>query len=928
MENRLRKFIIYTVIFFTMLTGMFLIHGENVSADESSMATLKVGFCQLDNFFDYDSSDNECGYGVDYLNEISKFSSIHFEYSYIKVKSWEDLTKLLLSGNIDIIMPASEPLKKTSSKLSYTTEDIMTTYHSIMTKKNRGDLYYEDYDGIDKMKIAVTKQLLQYTGMTSYLKSINVYDNLVYFDDYNECKAALDEGDVDGLISNVMDQTSDMKILSKFSVTHNYIVMKNNNPYYKDVNKALTDLKLAEPTFQSDLNEKYYPDRVYTPLGKYEINYLKNNKTLNVATYSDYRPISYYDKKKHKYKGIAIDLMNEVAKNLGIKFNYFAIDTENPYDMLENTKTDIVMPVYVDNIMFYKKYLITKSLFDSDINYITKSSYGELDSSAKVAVVKKYKYVYDCVKKKTQYNIVEYDTIEDACDGLNNGDVSAFATGAYVAKSILQSPRYKQFDIKEFNTVSLPFGLAIRNNSILESALNKGIDMVTDDEQKNTISKDTAYNWSELSLYDKFYSYSDIIAFISLVFIFSLIAISMYINNRNRYIAQIQQKSEEAIKANNAKTDFLSRMSHEIRTPMNAILGMAAIGQSSDDINKKNECIDQIIDSGNFLLQIINDILDMNKIEQNKVELNEEYVDSMKFVGSIEEMLKANAKNYNVELRTDFSRYRSFLIKIDPLRTKQIYVNIINNAIKFSKSGSYVEWNMVAEDIDDTHVHIYCKIKDYGCGMSKEFQEKMFIPFEQEYNEFTNNVQGTGLGLAIVKNLVDIMGGTIKCESEPDKGTTFIIEFDREIHSIEEVEESLEQKADESILEGKNILLAEDNDINAMVAVEILKAHGMNVERAKDGQEAVDKYLQSEPKQYDLILMDVRMPKLDGMQATEMIRKSSHEGAKKIPIVAMTADAFDEDIKRTMQAGMNAHLTKPIDIKKLIDTLVSLVTSE
>lgn len=930
MENRLRRFIICMVISFTMLAGMFLIHGENVSADESSMATLKVGFCQLDNFFDYDSSGNECGYGVDYLNEISKFSSIHFEYSYIRVKSWEDLTKLLLSGNIDIIMPASEPLKKSSSKLSYTTEDIMTTYHSIMTKKNRGDLYYEDYDGIDKMKIAVTKQLLQYTGMTSYLKSINVYDNLVYFDDYNECKAALDEGDVDGLISNVMDQTSDMKILSKFSVTHNYIVMKNNNPYYKDVNKALTDLKLAEPTFQSDLNEKYYPDRVYTPLGKYEINYLKKNKTLNVATYFDYRPISYYDKKKHKYKGIAIDLMNKVAKNLGIKFNYFAIDTENPYDMLENTKTDIVMPVYVDNIMFYKKYLITKSLFDSDINYITKSSYGELDSSAKVAVVKKYKYVYDCVKKKTQYNIVEYDTIEAACNALNNGEVSAFATGAYVAKSILQSPRYKQFDIKEFNTVSLPFGLAIRNNSILESALNKGIDMVTDDEQKNTISRDTAYNWSELSWYDKFYSYSDIIAFILLIFIFTLIAVSMYINNRRRYIAQIQQKSEEAIKASNAKTDFLSRMSHEIRTPMNAILGMAAIGQSSDDINKKNECIDQIIDSGNFLLQIINDILDMNKIEQNKVELNEEYVDSMKFVGSIEEMLKANAKNYNVELRTDFSRYRSFLIKIDPLRTKQIYVNIINNAIKFSKSGSYVEWNMVAEDIDDTHVHIYCEIKDYGCGMSKEFQEKMFIPFEQEYNEFTNNVQGTGLGLAIVKNLVDIMGGTIKCESEPDKGTTFIIEFDREIHSIEEAEESLEQKnkADESILEGKNILLAEDNDINAMVAAEILKAHGMNVERAKDGQEAVDKYIKSEHKQYDLILMDVRMPKIDGMQATEMIRQSSHEGAKNIPIVAMTADAFDEDIKRTMQAGMNAHLTKPIDIKKLIDTLVSLVTSE
>ena len=928
MGNILKKFI-YSITFLIILTGTCLVCKSTVSANESSVVRLKVGFYELDGFFGYDSNNNECGYGVDYLNEISKFSSVHFEYSYIRVKSWEDLYGLLKSGKIDIIMPVSEPLTS-SDTVSYTTEDIMTTYHSIMTKKNRGDLYYEDYDGIDKMKIAITKDLLSFTGMESYLKSIEVYNNLVYYDNYNECKAALENNEVDGVISNVMDKTDDMKILSKFTVTHNYIVMKNSNPYYKDVNKALTELKLAEPTFQSDLNEKYFPERVYTPLGKYEINYLKNNKTLNVATYSDYKPISYYDNKTGKYKGIAIDLMNKVAEKLGIKFKYFSINTKNPYDMLENTRTDIVMPVYVDNVMFYKKYFIAKSLFDSDINYITKSSHGELDNSAKIAVVGKYKYVYDCMKKRTNYELVEYNTIEDACEAVSNGEVDAFATGTYTAKSILQSPRYKQLDIKEFDAITLPFGLAIRNDSILESALNKGIQLVTEDEQRGIISRDTAYNWSELSLYDKFYSYSDIIKFLLLLFVFTLIAVSMYINNKKKYIVQIQQKSEEAIRASHAKTDFLSRMSHEIRTPMNAILGMAAIGKSSTDINKKDECINQIIDSGNFLLQIINDILDMNKIEQNKIELNEEYVESMKFVGSIEEMLKANAKNYDVELRTDFSRYRSFLIKIDPLRTKQIYVNIINNALKFSEKGSFVEWNMGAEDIDDKHVHIHCEIKDYGCGMSKEFQEKMFAPFEQEYNEFTNKVQGTGLGLAIVKNLVDIMGGTIKCESEPNKGTTFILDFDREIHSIDEVKRDLENKAkaDESILKGKNVLLAEDNEINAKVAIEILKAHGMNVEWAKDGQEAVDKYLQSAPGKYDVILMDVRMPKFDGMQATKRIRCSLHKGAKDIPIVAMTADAFDEDVKRTMQAGMNAHLTKPIDIKTLTSTLASLIITE
>ena len=252
-------------------------------------------------------------------------------------------------------------------------------------------------------------------------------------------------------------------------------------------------------------------------------------------------------------------------------------------------------------------------------------------------------------------------------------------------------------------------------------------------------------------------------------------------------------------------------------------------------------------------------------------------------------------------------------------------MNIINNALKFSDKGSFVEWNMGAEDIGENRVHIHCEIKDYGCGMSKEFQKKMFVPFEQEYNEFTNKVQGTGLGLTIVKNLVDMMDGTIECQSEPMKGTTFIIDFERDIQNIDEEKDNLEEKTDESILEGKNVLLAEDNDINAAVAMEILKAHGMNVEWAKDGQEVVDKYLRSVKGEYDIILMDVRMPKLDGMQATKIIRNSSHEEAKDIPIVAMTADAFDEDIKRTMQVGMNEHLTKPIDIKVLISTLISLL---
>ena len=190
----------FVCIICLLLSAVCIFHSDTASADELPTVKLKVGFCRLDGFFEYDSNGDECGYGVDYLNEISKFSSIHFDYSYIKVKSWEELSGLIKSGMIDIFMPVSESVKA-SSELSFTTEDIMTTYHAIMTKKNRGDLYYDDYNSIGRMKIAITKQLLDYVGMKPYLKSINVYKNLVYYDDYNECKQALDDEKVDGVIS-------------------------------------------------------------------------------------------------------------------------------------------------------------------------------------------------------------------------------------------------------------------------------------------------------------------------------------------------------------------------------------------------------------------------------------------------------------------------------------------------------------------------------------------------------------------------------------------------------------------------------------------------------------------------------------------------------------------------------------------------------
>lgn len=384
---------------------------------------------------------------------------------------------------------------------------------------------------------------------------------------------------------------------------------------------------------------------------------------------------------------------------------------------------------------------------------------------------------------------------------------------------------------------------------------------------------------------------------------------------------ELQETLVKAEAATHAKTEFLSRMSHDIRTPMNAIIGLTHLAKDETDINVIREYLHNIESSSNFLLGLINDILDMSKIENGDLELKEEPFTKEEFETAILTVIKPLMDNKNIDFVFDM-KAEPECIRADHLRFNQIFFNLLSNASKFTPSGGTVEF--ITKDLPekDGKAGIRFIVRDNGIGMSPEFIPHMYDAFSQERSKLTDNSNSTGLGLPIVKSLVDAMGGTISVKSELNVGTEFTIDLYFPLADPSDAAETTETVHRENLKDAK-ILLVEDNEINIYVAQILLERVGCNITIANNGQEAVDTFNASEENYFDAILMDIRMPVMDGITATRVIRALDRKDAATIPIIAMTADAFEDQQKQTIEAGMSYHLSKPIDPSLLYHVLAS-----
>lgn len=391
------------------------------------------------------------------------------------------------------------------------------------------------------------------------------------------------------------------------------------------------------------------------------------------------------------------------------------------------------------------------------------------------------------------------------------------------------------------------------------------------------------------------------------------------INRRLRISVKLAEQASEA------KTQFLSTMSHDIRTPLNAVIGMTQLAQDRmDDRAYVQDCLNKISISGSHLLTLINDILELSRVESGKTTLTPAPFAVAELADELESITRSQTDGRGQRFKVQLHDISSPYLVGDKLRLSQVYLNLLNNAVKYTQPGGSIRLEMRETPVDEQHVSLICVIADDGMGMSPEFQATMYESFSRASDSRIDKTQGTGLGLSIVKRMIDLMNGTILCESELGKGTTFTVRIPLKTADHAEQAAPSVGSAGESALSGMRVLVAEDNDLNWEIISAMLDKHGIRCDRAENGRICVDMLEAAPENTYALVLMDVQMPELNGRDAAREIRRSARQDLREIPIAAMTADAFAEDMQACMDAGMDAHLSKPVEIEKVLRTFVQL----
>jgi len=388
---------------------------------------------------------------------------------------------------------------------------------------------------------------------------------------------------------------------------------------------------------------------------------------------------------------------------------------------------------------------------------------------------------------------------------------------------------------------------------------------------------------------------------------------------------QEEQEQKHILEAASmAKSDFLSRISHDMRTPLNGILGIAYLAKEKNDPDELKKDIKTIEASGQILLNLVNDTLDMSRIESGRIELHPEECNEKTVFDAVFTAIEPSLEKKDLRLHKSFIGIDWKRVVIDAPRVQQIFLNLFSNAIKFTPDGKDIYWTMECIEEREDYVIDRFTVRDTGIGMSEDFQKHMYEAFSQENRINTDQTMGTGLGLSIVKKIVDLMNGTITVKSEMDKGTEFCVTLRLPVVcSLRKLPTKAPLKT--YSFSGKRILICEDNHLNSMIAVKLLEKAGCVVDTAENGQFGIDRFNRSLPGFYSAILMDIRMPELDGLEAARAIRALDRPDAKDVPIIAMSANAFAEDMQKSMDAGMNAHMSKPIDPQKLYELLAQQI---
>lgn len=921
---------------------------EKSDTQTNEQKIIRVG--SFEDTFDYvDTNGVRRGYGYELMQALAGYTGWRFEHVPC---DWSNCFDKLENGEIDVIGDISYTDER-AQKMLFSDEPMGEEKYILYADLSDIDNGTSDFKAMNGKRVGVLMDTEPEIMLTEWenkngihTEHVNVYNN----DDVEE---KLANHEIDCFASLEESIWSEQGISSAATIGKSgiyFAINKERSDIKTEMDYAMCQLDQDSPFFKADLYKKYFTLDYNQSLTGGEKSWLEEHGDIRMGFLNNDPAIFSLDKENEQLAGMLAEYISYAKDCLGNQMLEFNIQDYADYDEMLQALQDQEI-----NVIFYagrnpdlaekKGYALTNTAWTYSLMAVTDEKNFDEDKAYTVAVPKEK----DALKQHLafsypQWKLVDYDSFDDAADMIRNEKADCFLMGASQAMIYDNRQNFKSVPL----TKTMEACFAVRaGEATLLSILNKTLKTMPSDMltsalaiYDSTVDKVTFYDFAKDNLLVVFAT----AGFAALGIIGIILVLlrkarkaeavaKLSASNTQKLNDKLETALEKAEDASLAKTRFLNNMSHDIRTPMNAILGYAQLMEDElkgKDLPETSEYLKKLQQSGNLLLAIINNVLDMARIESGRMEIDENYgrIDDIR--QTLFELFGDEARKKNIALHYIINVEHEHILT-DTTKVKEIFVNILSNAIKYTPSGGSVMINVDELACDEPgYMIVSTRVSDTGIGMSQEYLAKIFDAFTRERNTTKSKIAGTGLGMSIVKKYVDLLGGTIHVESKLGKGSTFTVTLK---HRIADESYYVKKHAENPVtgsknLEGRNILLAEDNDLNAEIAVAILERAGFHTERVEDGVQCVNRIEKMPAGTYDMILMDIQMPKMNGYKATQAIRRLPDRDKACIPIVAMTANAFEEDKRDALAAGMNGHIAKPIQVDKLLSILAEVIMQQ
>ena len=935
LQTPLEKGICAVLCLLLLLSALFPVRA---AAETAPAKVVRVG--SFEDTFNYVNEKGvRKGYGYELLQTLSGYTGWEFEYVTC---DWSDCFEKLENGEIDIMGDISYTPDRAEEML-FSDEPMGEEKYYLYADLSREDITASDFRTLNGKTIGVLMGTEPEVMLTEWEEKYDLKTQHVNIANNEDVKQKLANREIDCFVSLEESFWADLGISTITRVGSSgiyYAINKDRADIKEELDSAMRALDEAAPFYTADLYKQYF-SLDYTPiLTGEEKAWLKEHGAIRMGFLVGDSGVSVYDPATGEITGTITDYIQFARDCLGnqeLEFQMVGYDSkEAELDALKSGEIDMVFHFdQSPNLAEEYRVACTNTTWTSNMMAVTNKQHFNENQANRVAVpqnrlsLTRYLAVY-----YPQWEIVDCATPEDAAKLVESGQADCFVTGT--GSEGTYNKRYDFYSVPLPNPAKSCFAVN-SGNRILLSILNKTIKAMPTNMLTGALAMyKSAARKVTLSEFirDNFFMVLLVSSIVVAVVLFTILkllrkarkaeaAARKAANDTQELNAKLQIAAENADSANRAKSAFLFNMSHDIRTPMNAIIGYADLAaRHSDDPARLKKYMENIQVCGQNLLMLLNNVLDLARIENDKTEMEYSVSDVEKDFRNCIAMFRNQADSKGQTLTVTTHLLHPYIYADVPHLT-EVCTNLVSNAVKYTGNGGTICCDVTQrpgekEGWCDTVI----TVADNGIGMSQEFQQHIFEPFERERTSTVSKVEGSGIGMGIVKKLVGLMGGTVEVESKIGVGSTFTVTIPSRIVSEEEAQaKRAADPSDRESLCGTRILLTEDNDLNAEIATELLQEEGCTVDRAKDGVECVDMLEKAADGTYQIILMDVQMPVMNGYDAAKKIRRMDDPQKANIPIVAMTANAFSEDRQAALDAGMNDHIAKPIDMSVLVPTL-------